>query len=548
MRTFPDQNFEIINLGLTAVNSYTLLDFAQAVAREQPDAVLIYAGHNEYYGALGVGSSSQLGFSQHPKGVRLMLQLRKIRLVQLAHQIVTSFAPTQSPETDPSENLMKRMAADQSIAKNSPAYQQGIRQFQRNLDDLLEILSQEEIPVFIANLVSNERHQKPLVSQFRGHTQTSIPEIDQLIRRAKSTQAIEAARKLLCEDSTYALAHYYLANLLYNQQDFNQAKKHYWLAKEHDLLRFRAPEQMNQIIETLSKTHPHCFLVDMQAAFKAQSPQGIIGKELMLEHLHPNYQGYYLMAETFANALKTQRMIADPWPAMPSRADFWAEMPFTRVDALYAQYKTWMLKERWPFNEPMPRETTRKKSFEEKLAGGLAVRTIEWGDGLHALYDHYMKQQQYEKALKVIESLLLEFPYDLRLYTRVLSLAQRIKNYELAFLYARKAFDKNPSLEWARLAFINGLRLDETARSLPYLQYAVQGGQKELIPMLNMTGMIDQMKQKLLAQGQDLATIRQIAQYYMQIGNFRAAGKYVNMALALAPKDETSLALKTQLR
>ena len=28
---------------------------------QEPDAVLIYAGHNEYYGALGVGSTESLG-------------------------------------------------------------------------------------------------------------------------------------------------------------------------------------------------------------------------------------------------------------------------------------------------------------------------------------------------------------------------------------------------------------------------------------------------------------------------------------------------------
>src|SRR5882724_7287893 len=61
MRTFPDKNFEIINVSLTAVNSYTVLDFAKEAVHYQPDAVFIYAGHNEYYGALGVASTENIG-------------------------------------------------------------------------------------------------------------------------------------------------------------------------------------------------------------------------------------------------------------------------------------------------------------------------------------------------------------------------------------------------------------------------------------------------------------------------------------------------------
>src|SRR5579862_3354087 len=75
MHTYPDQQFEIINLSLTAVNSYTVLDFAREIVKYEPDGVLIYSGQNEYYGALGVGSTMRLGSSRFLIG--LMLGLRK---------------------------------------------------------------------------------------------------------------------------------------------------------------------------------------------------------------------------------------------------------------------------------------------------------------------------------------------------------------------------------------------------------------------------------------------------------------------------------------
>ena len=41
---------------MAAVNSYVLLDFVDEILDVDPDAVLIYAGHNEYLGVFGVAS------------------------------------------------------------------------------------------------------------------------------------------------------------------------------------------------------------------------------------------------------------------------------------------------------------------------------------------------------------------------------------------------------------------------------------------------------------------------------------------------------------
>src|SRR3984957_17025785 len=79
-RSFPGRSFEIINLSITAVNSYTVLGFAKELVDYRPDAVLIYSGHNEYYGTLGVASTSRL--SGNRTLIRLMLALRRLRLVQ----------------------------------------------------------------------------------------------------------------------------------------------------------------------------------------------------------------------------------------------------------------------------------------------------------------------------------------------------------------------------------------------------------------------------------------------------------------------------------
>ena len=63
-QTFPQRDIEVITTAMTAVNSYTLLDFSKEIIAQQPDAVVIYAGHNEYLGLLGVGSTYSAGNSR----------------------------------------------------------------------------------------------------------------------------------------------------------------------------------------------------------------------------------------------------------------------------------------------------------------------------------------------------------------------------------------------------------------------------------------------------------------------------------------------------
>src|SRR4051812_35062557 len=79
----PSDTVEVVNLGVAAICSYTLYDEVDEILARQPDAVLIYAGHNEFYGALGAGSTEAAGAV--PALVRSYLRLqRHFKVVLLA--------------------------------------------------------------------------------------------------------------------------------------------------------------------------------------------------------------------------------------------------------------------------------------------------------------------------------------------------------------------------------------------------------------------------------------------------------------------------------
>jgi hypothetical protein len=156
MRTFPDRNFEIINLSLTAVSSYTISGFGKELVNYEPDAILIYSGQNEYYGAMAVGSANSL--SGNPTMIHLTLQLRQLRLGQLFSGLYKRITGTfRKSNANAGETLMQRMADDQSISFRSAVYYKGIDQFRSNMEPLLHLFNENHIPVFVSNLVSNEK-------------------------------------------------------------------------------------------------------------------------------------------------------------------------------------------------------------------------------------------------------------------------------------------------------------------------------------------------------------------------------------------------------
>ncbi|NOY57484.1 MAG: hypothetical protein GXO75_00930 [Calditrichaeota bacterium] len=82
---FPDRNFEVINVGISAINTFSVSDFTHELVHYQPDLFLIYMGHNEFYGALGVASTRGLGENRtfikiyfDPEKSRLFLFFRSI--------------------------------------------------------------------------------------------------------------------------------------------------------------------------------------------------------------------------------------------------------------------------------------------------------------------------------------------------------------------------------------------------------------------------------------------------------------------------------------
>ena len=438
-RLYPNKKIEIINTAMAAVNSYTLLDFVEEIIEQQPDLVLIYAGHNEYLGVMGVGSAFAA------KGGRLAtlmhLKFKNWRLYQLLQQAYHfAFAPKEQP-TKANKTLMSKVAREKEIVLDSNLYQRGIEQFKGNMSLILSKYRQAGIKVMLGNLVSNESGQVPF---------SSIEKTDWLAVRNSLTKASAKAEvvriKSLLKKEENAENYYQLGLNFTMLALYKEAKAAFIRAKDHDLLRFRAPSELNEVIEGLAKEYD-VDLVDTQALFQANSAHGIIGNKLILEHLHPTVEGYFLLAEAYAELIISNNLISKEAISTPqqqvARQRARADIPVSVVDQLYGDFVVSKLMNDFPFTSELnPGSESVSLPASRKFEKQALIKRLENGNWLSIQQDLLVKYQQRNEipqAAKIAGAISTAMVDNHRSSYIAGQLYQQLNDWQLASYYHSKA-------------------------------------------------------------------------------------------------------------
>jgi len=448
--TFPDRRIEVVNTAFTAINSFSLLDFMDEILEQQPDALLIYAGHNEFYGALGVGSVESLGKIRWLAKIYLKLQrFKTIRLLRDAIGLVRRW-PGISTDVDlmndPMATEMSRIVKEQNIPLGSNLYELGKEQFRHNLHDIFKKAKDAGIPVLISDLVSNIRDQQPFVSV----EQDTFP----------SARSVFEAARILEQEGRY-----------------NQAGRAYYRAKDLDALRFRASEEFNEIIHRLAAEFK-IPVVPMKSYFEATSPHGLVGFNLIHEHLHPNIDGYFLMAEAFYHTMRQQNFISPDWLNQNIKpiSYYRQNWGFTRLDSVYAVLTIAHLKGGWPFKNTGPNlvlyqfmPTTKQDS--------IALNVLKTGEstlelGHLELAQYYENRGELERAFQEYKALIYTVPNLDLFYEPTLKFLLTTEQYERALQILNDALKYNESFFIYKWIGQIHLALNHTQQGISFLEKA----------------------------------------------------------------------------
>jgi hypothetical protein len=381
----PSDSVEVIDIGIPGTDSYALVDEADEVIAQHPDAVLIYSGHNEFYGALGVGSMRPL-LGGSPALVRGFLRLQRLRTVMALRDGLAWLRGRLSPRRDDSQSagLTETLVDKQEVPLGSAVYKRGERQFESNLSVLLDKFSAAHVPVFIGSQASNVRDRHPFWTDENG--------------RAGGA------------DSVYAEA-----RSAWRAGDTANARALFVRARDLDDVRFRASSDLNRIIRSQAARHGAVYVPIAESISRA-AVGGSPGYDLFLEHVHPNVQGIAIIARSYFEAIARRGFVGRTADVRALRGwdDYTRGMHLTDFDKRIARLTARAICTKWPF---VPRDEQldlrrgyRPRDFADTLALAVALGAAPWRSAKFALAQRYVRRGFADSAVAELRTAVLHAP------------------------------------------------------------------------------------------------------------------------------------------
>ena len=303
---FPQQDFEVINCAVTAINSHVVLSIAKDCRALNADAWIVYLGNNEVHGPFGAGTV--FGARNQPRWLtRSTLALKKTKLGQAAFRLRQG----TSNDNAPKQWGGMEMFLDQKVRHDDMRLESAYQNFAANLRDVANTAN-GNTRVFLSTVVTNTQDFPPFVSLHRDLDPEQIGAWDRACKEgvaAKNAGDYELALREFAEaeaiDDSFAELAYQLGQCLLKLGRSKEAREKLKRARDFDALRFRADTRINRIIRE-TPANERVELVDAELAFEQIAESGVIGSEFLYEHVHFTARGNYELAKLFGERVTQQ--------------------------------------------------------------------------------------------------------------------------------------------------------------------------------------------------------------------------------------------------
>lgn len=300
---WPDKQVEVINLGTTAVASYPVLEMLRDALEHEPDLIIVYSGHNEFFGAYGVASLNTI--ARTPGLIALQHNLRRLGLLQWIDGLFAG----RTPDRPPGAMLMEIMMARPFIGPNDPLRSAAARNLRAHIEQMIDHCRSAGVPIIVCTLPSNERGLAPLGTSSVDHLSAEhaatvlrvMEGADPLIGEDTS-RAVEELRGAVTLALDHARLHWLLATALHADGRYEDAQKHFISALDLDPMPWRATSSQNDAIRQAAASR-NAWLCDVQSVFRRESEGASIGWDLMDDHVHMSLRGQALVAEAIVEKL-----------------------------------------------------------------------------------------------------------------------------------------------------------------------------------------------------------------------------------------------------
>lgn len=285
---------EVINTGVPAINSWVLREFAKEIVKYEPDLIIIYAGHNEFIGPYGPGTV----FGQTSS-----------RLAALAGIFASSLRLVQFLSSDEiPKDFVKgwqglEMFLENSIEPGSELINRCITNWKKNIADIKAIAESNNVPIIFCRVPSNYDFA-PFMSKEPANPKIfdkKLETIKQLIDESDFFRAQDIANELHESEPEHALLNYLKAIISRRLKDHEAAADYLKEAKRHDCFRVRVTSDFNDVAASLFQDNQ---IADVKRLFIENSSFGIIGPDLIYDHVHLTFKGHYFAARSIYKTIE----------------------------------------------------------------------------------------------------------------------------------------------------------------------------------------------------------------------------------------------------
>ncbi len=297
---------EMLNLNSNAFNSLSVLKLFEDVKQYDPDLLIIYMGHNEYFGPNEFSLSTNTSRLFNKKIFHnAFLRLRQTYLYQGLRWILKKI----NKKGIAAYQNYAEWSLKNTIAFDDPYHEEVRKNFKQNLTELVRMAKQQGITVVLCTPISNLTFP-PFVSRFscnldfveKANWDTLRNQSSELFNQKRYFDALDVWKKIYDIDSTHADIHYYVGMNYAMLDEYEIAAQALNRAADLDALPFRAKSYINEVCREVAKAE-NIILADTDQFFRQLSGKHYPEPSLLLDHVHPTEPGYYYLALFLARTL-----------------------------------------------------------------------------------------------------------------------------------------------------------------------------------------------------------------------------------------------------
>lgn len=303
---YPGKHVEVINAAVTAINSHVVREIARDCAASKPDVFVVYMGNNEVIGPYGPGTVFQR-WTPSLSVIRAGIRLKSTRVGQFMGDIIGVFRPGSGA---PRRWRGLEMFQQNCMACDDSRMERVYDHFRQNLADICSIALKADAGVVLSTVAVNLLDFPPLVSQHRaGLGGGSLAQWEaayyagmKLQSESRWQEALADYEKAAVIDDRFAELQFRMGECLLKTDRAAEALPRFELARDLDVLRFRADSRINGIIREIAHAQAAggVRLVDAARDLTEGSP-GVPdnpAKKSFYEHVHLTFEGNYRLART----------------------------------------------------------------------------------------------------------------------------------------------------------------------------------------------------------------------------------------------------------